>query len=128
MDVAAFLRKSQTDIPVPKKKNSVRNWNDSKASSRESWDCKRPSLHNTLISNEAPNPNSFCGSCGIKLNIIIRCTTCIQLYCEKCDDSFHLTNPLHRRLWFSDGYYAALRSNSYIKNGFLEERSKFSLI
>lgn len=94
----------------------------------ESWNEKRISIHDSIISNEAPEGNTLCGNCGIHLDTVIRCSTCVKHLCEKCDSNVHFDHPFHTRCVFAESRYVHIPPNYAVFNGVQTERRKYTSI
>lgn len=91
----------------------------------EAWTERRQSVHDRLISFQSPDNDCFCESCGIELDVIISCSTCVKMLCETCDDKFHFEHPFHSRWMWKDTCYMYMPCTTYVANRIQKDRRKY---
>ena len=78
-----------------------RTWQERQQTITQDWEAHRREIFKLFISRQ-PLLHVNCEQCGSKLGSTgIRCMTCKQHMCYKCDLQSHLNSPLHRRLFIS---------------------------
>ncbi len=84
------------DQPHP---SASRTWQERQQSNKETWEEKRDSVVQNYVRNQCgPSGTLKCSTCQQTLQItVIRCLSCKNHFCSKCDYKIHITKPFHRR-------------------------------
>ena len=75
-------------------------WQERKADQRQAFDECRSNIFRSYVSRQPLDEHTKCDSCHKSLKTAaIRCITCKQHFCWKCDYNLHSSNPFHNRFF-----------------------------
>ena len=73
-------------------------WQERQKTFAGAWTARRKYIFKEFVSRQ-PISKKNCDKCHThNINVAVRCMTCKQHLCQKCDINSHLHSPFHRRL------------------------------
>ena len=88
------LQKDMDSLP----ERQTYTWQERQKTIAEAWTARRKYIFKEFVSRQ-PISKKNCDKCHThNSNVAVRCMTCKQHLCQKCDINSHLHSPFHRRL------------------------------
>lgn len=77
----------------------------------------RQPIKEDVIRSFASRPG-WCAGCkkAVHFNYIM-CSSCVKIYCDACDEEFHLMNPLHNHRFLMKNKSVKALPTEFFKNG-----------
>ena len=89
-------------------------WQERQQTIAEAWTAGREKIFNEFVSRQ-PLIHLYCDNCHTQTSKVeVRCMTCKQHLCHKCDMDSHFHAPFHRRLLVSSESLQSLLPDNFI--------------